>query len=584
MDMKTFINKIAGLVLGGSLMAGFSCTNLDETVYEEYLVDDFFQTEEEILAGLAPAYGGMRGLFDLTFEIEEYMGGNMISPTRGQHWYEGGRFWRVHTFQLDPMDDLCTGPWNYCFGGISTCNRLLFILQDKEFPNKEQFTAELKMIRAYYYFYALEMYGNIPWIDRYDLEPGFLPQQETQPQIYEKLVKDILENVEFLSEEVNTETYGRFTKWAGYSLLARVYLNAVYLKSESPEPETWNSPEWDKCIEACDQVIASGKFRLENDFFANFVPNNENSKENIFVVPYDDVYALGFFLPLKGLHYAHPGLFGTKAQPWNGMCMLPEFFESFDWGGEDKDGDGLGDGVFEDTDGDGIKDVLVPGENPDLRWSKGFLFGPQLGKDGNMLLCSEESKGKGLFLYPFAAANADGDLESEREVQFIHSWKRSDGTIQKDELMGFNYKFANEYNGARLNKYRFEEGGRADMNNDLPIFRYADILMMKAECLFRKGDKAGAAELINQVRERAFEKPKPITPEQLTADRMFNEIRWEFYGEMRARQDARRFDKMSTKGSFGRPSYPSHKNDWMPIPLEQLNANPNLKQNPHDLM
>lgn len=584
MNMKTWINKIAGWVLEGSLVASISCTNLDETVYEEYLVDDFFQTEEEILAGLAPAYGGMRGLFDLTFEIQEYMGGNMISPTRGQHWYEGGRFWRAHTFQLDPMDELCTGPWNYCFGGISTCNRLLFILQDKEFPNKEQFIAELKLIRSYYYFYALEMYGNIPWIDRYDLEPGFLPRQETQPQIYEKLVKDILENVEFLSEEVNTETYGRFTKWAGYSLLARVYLNAVYLKSESPEPQTWNSPEWDKCIEACDKVIASGKFRLENDFFANFVPHNENSKENIFVVPYDDVYALGFFLPLKGLHYAHPGMFGTKAQPWNGMCMLPEFFESFDWGGEDKDGDGLGDGVFEDTDGDGVKDVLAPGENPDLRWSKGFLFGPQIGKDGTMLLCSEESKGKGLFLYPLAAKNAEGDLESEREVQFIHAWKRADGTIQKDELMGFNYKFANEYNGARLNKYQFEDGGRADMNNDLPIFRYADILMMKAECLFRKGDKAGAVALINQVRERAFETPKPITPEQLTADRMFNEIRWEFYGEMRARQDARRFDRMSTKGSFGRPSYPSHKNDWMPIPLEQLNANPNLKQNPHDLM
>lgn len=584
MDMKTFISKISGLIIGSFLLGSFSCTNLDETVYEEYLVDDFFKTEEEILAGLAPAYGGMRGLFDLTFEIQEYMGGNMISPTRGQHWYEGGRFWRAHTFQLDPIDALCTGPWNYCFGGISTCNRLLFILQDKEFPNKEQFLAELKMIRSYYYFYALEMYGNIPWIDRYDLEPGFLPQQETQPEIYEKLVKDILENVEFLSEEVNTQTYGRFTKWGGYALLARVYLNAVYLKSKSPESDTWNSPEWDKCIEACDKVIASGKYRLENDFFANFVPNNENSKENIFVVPYDDVYALGFFLPLKGLHYAHPGLFGTKAQPWNGMCMLPEFFESFDWGGEDKDGDGLGDGIFEDTDGDGIKDVLEPGENPDLRWSKGFLFGPQIGKDGNMLLCSEESKGKGLFLYPFAAKNADGDLESEREVQFIHTWKRADGTIQKDELMGFNYKFANEYNGARLNKYQFEDGGRSDMNNDLPIFRYADILMMKAECLFRKGDKAGAVELINQVRERAFETPKPITPEQLTADRMFNEIRWEFYGEMRARQDARRFDKMSTKGSFGRPSYPSHKNDLMPIPLEQLNANPNLKQNPHDLM
>lgn len=580
--MKTIINKLAGLALGIMLLGGASCTNLDEKVYEQYLVDDFFNTEEEILSGLAPAYGGMRGLFELTFEIQEYMGGNMISPTRGQHWYEGGRFWRVHTFQLDPIDALCTGPWNYCFSGISTCNRLLFILNDKEFPNKEQFMAELKMIRAYYYFYGLEMYGNIPWIDRYDLEAGFLPTQETQPQIYEKLVKDIIDNVEFLSEDVNTSTYGRFTKWAGYSLLARVYLNAQIVKSASPEPNTWTNPEWDKCIEACNKVINSGKYKLENDYFANFKASNEGSKENIFVIPFDDVYALGFFLPNKALHYAHPGLFGTKSQPWNGMCMVPEFFESFDRGGKDKNNDGLGDGVFDDTDGDGLMDVLAPGENADIRWSKGFLFGPQIGKDGNMLLCSEESKGKGLFLYPFAAKNANGDVESAREVQFLHTWRDADGKEHKDELFGFNYKFANEYNGARLNKFEYEDGGRADMNNDFPIFRYADILMMKAECLFRKGDKAGAVELINQVRERAFETPKPITPDMLTADRLWNEIRWEFYGELRARQDARRFDKMSTRAWFGKPAYASHKNDLLPIPREQLDANSNLKQNPHD--
>lgn len=581
--MKTLTNKITGLLASVLLWGTFSCTNLDEKLHEQYLVDDFFKTEEEILSGLAPAYGGLRGLFDLTFEVQEYMGGNMISPTRGQHWYEGGRFWRVHTFQLDPVDALCTGPWNYCFGGISTSNRLLYILKDKEFPNKDQFMAELKMIRAYYYYYALDMYGNIPWIDRYDLEPGFLPAQETQPQIYAKLIKEIEDNVGFLSEEVNTSTYGRFTKWAGYALLARVYLNAHIFKSESPEPGTWKDPEWAKCIEACDKVIESGKYRLENDYFANFRPSNESSKENIFVIPYDDVYALGFFLPLKGLHYSHPGKFGTKAQPWNGMCMVPEFFESFDWGGEDKDGDGLGDGILEDKDGDGRWDNFAPGDNPDLRWSKGFMFGPQIGRDGSMLLCTEESKGKGLFLYPFAAKNANGDLDSEREVQFIHTWKDANGVEHKDELQGFNYKFANEYHGARLNKYEFEMDGRADMNNDFPIFRYADILMMKAESLYRTGDKAGAVELINQIRERAFETPKPLTVEALTEERLWNEIRWEFYGEMKARMDARRFDKMSTRAWFGKPAYPSHKNDWLPIPLEQLSANPNLTQNPHDL-
>lgn len=581
--MRTFKHTLILIVLSSFFVGLLSCTNLDEEINQEYLVEDFFKTEEEILSALAPAYGGMRGLFDLTFEIQEYMGGNMVSPTRGQHWYEGGRFWRVHTFQLDPIDALTTGPWNYCFGGISTANRLLYMLNDKDFPNKDQFMAELKIIRAFYYFYAVEMFGNIPWIDRYDLDPGFLPEQETQSQIYEKIVKDITENVEFLSEDVSSATYGRFNKWAGYSLLARVYLNAIYLKSDSPEPSTWNNTgEWDKCIEACNKIIESENYNLESNYFANFNASNENSKENIFVVPYDDVYAIGFFLPLKGLHYSHPNLFGTKAQPWNGFCITPEFFESFDWGGIDTTGDGLGNGIFEDRDGDGIMDHFEPGENPDLRWSKGFLFGPQFGKDGNMLLCSEESKGLGLYLYPFASSNANGDLESEREIQFIHSWKDAEGVLHKDKLRGFNYKFANEYHGARLNKYEFEDGGRGDMNNDFPIFRYADILMMKAESLFRKNEKAKAVELINEIRARAFESSKPITVEELTLDRMWHEIRWEFYGELRARQDARRFDKMSTRSWFGKPSYSTHKNDLLPIPLEQLSANPNLNQNPHE--
>lgn len=575
--MKTYLTKIMSLLaISGCIWGIFSCTNLDEKLYEQYELDKFFKTEEEILSALAPAYGGMRGLFDTPFEIQEYMSGNMVTPTRGIHWDENGRFRRVHTFQLDPNDDLCKFPWNYCFSGISTCNRLLYMLADKDFQNKEQFMAELKMIRAYYYYYALDMYGNIPWIDRYDLEPGFLPEQLTQPEVYAKLVKDVEDNVEFLSEDVNTATYGRFTKWGGYALLARIYLNAHVFKSESPEPNTWKDPEWDKCIAACNKVIEGGKYTLENDYFTNFRAQNEGSKENIFVVPFDDKYPSYFFLAYKTLHYSHPAKFGISGLPWNGMSMMPEFFNSFDWGGSD------GNGILEDRDGDGILDYFSAGENPDLRWSKGILWGPQYAKDGSMLLCTEDSKGKGLFLYPFASKNASGDVETQREVQFIHKWKDASGVERREELSGFNYKYANEYNGARLGKYEFQDGGKGDMNNDVPIFRYADILMMKAECLFRKGDKAGAVELINQIRHRVYETPKPITVADLTEDRMYNEIRWEFFGEMKARMDARRFDKMSTQAWFGKPAFPSHKNDLLPIPLPQLNSNKNLKQNPHD--
>jgi hypothetical protein len=121
------------------------------------------------------------------------------------------------------------------------------------------------------------------------------------------------------------------------------------------------------------------------------------------------------------------------------------------------------------------------------------------------------------------------------------------------------------------------------MKNDVPFYRYADVLMMKAEALLRRGnagDKAKAVELVNQVRERAFEPDQPITEGDLTLDRMLAERGWEFAGEGCRRQDQIRFGTFTTKAwdPDHEPSDPYH--IIFPLPQSALDANPKLIQNP----
>ncbi|RYY16569.1 MAG: RagB/SusD family nutrient uptake outer membrane protein [Chitinophagaceae bacterium] len=145
---------------------------------------------------------------------------------------------------------------------------------------------------------------------------------------------------------------------------------------------------------------------------------------------------------------------------------------------------------------------------------------------------------------------------------------------------GFTFD-AKDYDGARLTKYTYESGGNPfGMNNDFALFRYADILMMKAECLYRKGNAGDAVALINDVRKRSFATPKPLSAGDLTDARLLLEERQEFFGEMRARMDARRFNQLSKGVRWEKPAYPTNDADILPIPQTALRANPNLKQNP----
>ncbi len=163
--------------------------------------------------------------------------------------------------------------------------------------------------------------------------------------------------------------------------------------------------------------------------------------------------------------------------------------------------------------------------------------------------------------------------------------------------------------GFRIGKYKIKQGATNNLDNDYPMLRYADVLMMKAEALLRKGDAAGAAELVTQVRQRAFksapakatvsgadmqkgsiyqygwqEKNGTVTAVNGGADvkfgRFLDELGWEFAAEAHRRQDLIRFGVFQTKSWFNHnPHAQAPTRTIFPIPQGELEKNPNLKQN-----
>lgn len=173
-----------------------------------------------------------------------------------------------------------------------------------------------------------------------------------------------------------------------------------------------------------------------------------------------------------------------------------------------------------------------------------------------------------------------------------------DGTVAADNA------------GYRLGKYAVKNGATNNLDNDYPMFRYADILMMKAEALLRTGRENEAALLVSEVRERAFKSAPdkaPVTGAELLKGSTYNygwqekdgtvngnnggadikfgrfldELGWEFAGEARRRQDIIRFGVFQTKPWFNhRPHARAQSRTLFPIPNDEINKNPKLDQNP----
>ena len=378
---------------------------------------------------------------------------------------------------------------------------------------KENYIAELKVARAFYYYLLLEAFGNVPIIDRFDVPDGYLPATEPRSKVFEFVESELKNNINNLSEDV-LNTYGRFNKWNAKMLLARLYLNA----------EAWiGTPMYNECENLCNEIIATNKYRLDGDYSLPFSTNNELSNETMFVIPFDETKSGGqiYMWARKTLHYSQMQTFNLQATWLDGGCVgVPTFFDNYIEG--------------------------------DKRLEKTWRMGQQYALDGT----------------PLWTNGWCGD------PQMLLSYTKDVTNISGDATM---------YQGYRFGKYEIKIGATGTPDNDYVIMRYAEVLMMKAECILRTGGSSQeAAELVNEVRRRNFDTTNELTGSELEATticngvpvkygRFLQELGVEFALEGLRRSQLIRFDNNFTKGTWWehQPTNDTKRN-LMLIPFDQL--------------
>lgn len=531
-----------------------SCTKLDETLYSEVTPANFFKSEKEFVSALGAAYTQFSGYASGdVYNLQEVTTDEMVVPTRGSDWDDGGNWRKLHLHSWDYEVGATGGAWDFCFSGVNTANRLMYQFQslvddgEVEQAAADAYISELETVRGFFYWQLIDLYGNVPLVT--DFASGeAAPATKSRSEVYTFIVGDLETAVPKLSKAVDGTTYGRMNYYAGQMLLAKLYLNAkVYT----------GTAQWDKVITACDEIINSGKYSLESNYFSNFNVNNSGSKEFIFAIPYDQIFFQGFNLACQTLHYGSQYTYNLTQQPWNGFCTLEEFYNSYD--------------------------------AADLRRGDVGTVTAPAGKRGNFLAGYQYTNGG-------VKVMDDGADAGDPDGKPLNFGNIGSTAGQINELGPQSWR----QSGVRIGKWEFGIGSDpGNMSNDLAVFRYADVLLMKAEALWRKSNSptdAAALALVNQIRTRAgltaltsldgkisFELEGPV----VAGGELFNEMGREMFAEHNRRQDLIRWGFWNSNAKWTLPF--NNVGDVMksdpyrslfPINKSKLAANPNLVQNP----
>jgi hypothetical protein len=541
--MKNLINIRYFLIGLGMCYFASSCVDLEEEVFSEVTADNFFKTEEEFISALGQAYTSLGGLGNHSglWSINEIASDEIVVSHKGGDWFDGGVLLQLHQHEFQPDNPFFQNSWNFLFGGINTCNRLIFSFEQLDNPNSPAFIAELRALRALYYYWAMDAFGNVPIVtDFTDVEA---PATKSRREVYDFILSELNEIIPLLPVAKDGTTYGRMTKWSALMIRMKLYQNAeVYT----------GTAQWALCAADASEIINSGPYSLMPSYRDNFAINNSQSTENIFVYPYDKVFARGFNWVMMTLHIVSQSTFNLTQQPWNGYQTVEEFYNSYV---DPVKNPGVQGPVWTGL-------ALAPSTGTRDGRLSNFLVGPQTRADGSTLV------DPGVEATDPTGRNGDPNGPPLTFMPFLN--EISPGGLRQA--------------GARIAKYEFERGGTDNMSNDFVVFRLSDVILSLAEARFRLGQTSEALALVNQIRARAGNLD-PFTT--LTDENLLAERGREMYVEMTRRQDLIRFKKYGDAwwpfAGMNRPKRvhtPGSFLELFPIPAPQILANPKLVQNP----
>jgi hypothetical protein len=493
-----------------SPVLGFSaCTDLSESPTSSVAPENFYQTEQEVLGGVASVYAQLRQVTNAYYDVSEVSSDEYIVPTRGTDWYDGGK-WLEHDRQTwgpdSPGSGDLNGAWSSLFGGVARANGALEAVDKVSFPSKDVVQAELRTLRAFYYFLLQDLFGGVPIVEQTILQP---PEANTRAEVFTFIESELNAARTVLPLTWPADMHGRMTRGAADAILASLYLNAqVFSGTVTASGLTPGAAKWQEAADAADRIISSAAYSLATNWRSNFTADNHNSPEIILPVKFLNASGLGLNFLMRAIHYNQ-----YTPTPWNGFATIAETYLAFD-------------------PDDQRRQIFLEGRQFNLVTGQ-----PVLDNQGNPLV------------YTLDIPNPDNTFD---------------------------------YTGVRIAKWPVDPARVSfDAGNDFAYFRLAEIYLIKAEALNELGRTAEAIVLVNQIRARVFATPEPIPTTTTQAgfrDVILRERLFELTAEGKRRQDLIRH------GKFLLPWFNKLQREpyriLMPIPQSQVEANPNLTQNP----
>ena len=429
--------------------------------------------------------------------------------------------------------------WVYVRLGYNITQYNFFLDQTEGKTDEETLRqrAEIRFLRALHYWYFLDLFGKAPFKEHFNNE---LPVEKKGAELY-AYIQNELNDIEGNMYEPRQAPFGRADKAANWLLRARLYLNAGVYTGQT---------DYAKAEEYAGKVIDSG-YELCDNYAELFMADNDENpnamQEIILPIRQDGVktrnYGGSVYLICATRIAGMPRMGTTNG--WSCIfaraAMVQKFFSNLD-------------------------DVpMLPAD----------IEIPTKGLDTDEQIDDFDAK------YGIRTEDMIKAAGDDRALLYsgVGGGRRK---LQTDAITGFT-------NGLSIVKWQNYRSDGKPVNHteypdtDIPLFRLAEAYLTRAEALFRQ-DKDATAD-INKLRSRAN---CTRMVETVTEQELIDEWSREFYMEGRRRSDLVRFDMFTTNkyvwdwkgGTMNGAPVASHYNVF-PVPVSDLNNNPNMSQNPN---
>lgn len=526
---KNHIQFILPMLL---LMVAASCTDLEVDIKSQYTT--FPDSEIAAEAKTADVYFAMRGPLSRDYHHAQLLSSDeAMGVSLSGDYYDNGAYAHITLHSWTP-DDGIIGYFESLTSGITKCNKAIIELGGEEVP----VAAPVRAVRAYYLWVLMDSYGDVPLLTRL-LEEDESIDRSPRAEVAKYIETELLAVLDKLPTNVDASTYGKPTRYMAEALLAKLYLNwAVYTSVDvaSYTPNMTNE-KLNNVVAMCDDIIASGNFDLSDPYLSKFYPENgPHIKDFIYAMPYDRESQQGMTYARFWTHRSGNNVFYGVNLPnsvGGNLAFVPEFTDKFSLEGDDR--------------------------------NEVILRGPLYVRDPATYKATST---------PWMVNGEHVTLT--RDIELLDHATLDVGNDLKGRSQG--YRSIKFYMDLKTTKAQSRS-----QSNDVPIFRYADVLLMKAEAILRGATATNGdtpASLMNQIRSYVHAPQFSGTP---TLDDLLDERAREFVDENWRRNDLIRYGMFEDDWGFKHVVNPGAKTQKFrrifPIPTYVLNTNTNWDQN-----